>query len=133
MQSPARRAKRLPNDESITILLAKTLAMYSETRVKDAHTIIDLAMYNYEELKDLVNHRSYKLRKKLDLFLNRLFPKTWIPRYSMVTFTRMPYHQIVEDRRWQDKILSRLQFSFVSIAAALTVIGLYSARRRGVL
>ncbi|KAK6024533.1 hypothetical protein OSTOST_09657 [Ostertagia ostertagi] len=85
---------------------AKTLAMYSENRVKDAHTIIDLAMYNYEELKDLVNHRSYKLRKKLDLFLNWLFPKTWIPRYSMVTFTRMPYHQIVEDRRWQDKVNS---------------------------
>ncbi|KAJ1360008.1 Kynurenine 3-monooxygenase [Parelaphostrongylus tenuis] len=55
--------------------ISKALSMYSEKRVKDTHTIIDLAMYNYEELKDLVNHPSYKLRKKLDLFLNRIFPK----------------------------------------------------------
>ncbi|KAK6036370.1 hypothetical protein COOONC_26125, partial [Cooperia oncophora] len=93
--------------------------MYSKNRVKDAHTIIDLAMYNYEELKDLVNHPSYKLRKKLDLILNWLFPKIWIPRYSMVTFTRIPYHMVVEDRQWQDKVLARLQFSFVSITAVL--------------
>ncbi|KAK5986954.1 FAD-dependent monooxygenase [Trichostrongylus colubriformis] len=112
--------------------IPKALEMYSENRVKDTHTIIDLAMYNYEELKDLVNHSSYKLRKKIDLFLNQLFPKTWIPRYSMVTFTRMPYHQVVEERQWQDKILSRLQLSFASIAAVLTIIGLYHVRRRGV-
>ncbi|EYC36101.1 hypothetical protein Y032_0934g3109 [Ancylostoma ceylanicum] len=29
---------------------AKALSLYSESRVKDAHTIIDLAMYNYEEV-----------------------------------------------------------------------------------
>uniref|UniRef100_A0A158P8W2 Kynurenine 3-monooxygenase n=1 Tax=Angiostrongylus cantonensis TaxID=6313 RepID=A0A158P8W2_ANGCA len=86
--------------------ICKTLSMYSEKRVKDAHAIIDLAMYNYEELKDLVNHPSYKLRKKLDLFLNRIFPKSWIPLYSMVTFTRIPYHQVMEDRGWQDEVRS---------------------------
>ncbi|XGW03517.1 hypothetical protein V3C99_015027 [Haemonchus contortus] len=113
--------------------IPKTLKMYSENRVRDAHTIIDLAMYNYEELKDLVNHPSYKLRKKIDLFLNWLFPKTWIPRYSMVTFTRMPYHKVVEERQWQDKMLSRLQYSFASIAAVLAIVGAYSARKHGVL
>ncbi|KHJ93126.1 hypothetical protein OESDEN_06969 [Oesophagostomum dentatum] len=56
------------------------------------------------KLKDLVNHRLYKLRKKLDLFLNRLFPNKWIPLYSMVTFTRTPYHQIVEERKRQDRL-----------------------------
>ncbi|EPB66962.1 hypothetical protein ANCCEY_13948 [Ancylostoma ceylanicum] len=84
--------------------IPKALSLYSESRVKDAHTIIDLAMYNYEELKDLVNHRSYKLRKKLDLFLNRIFSNRWLPLYSMVTFTRMPYHEIVEERKRQDKV-----------------------------
>ncbi|VDP05168.1 unnamed protein product [Heligmosomoides polygyrus] len=84
--------------------IPKALSMYSASRVKDTHTIIDLAMYNYEELKDLVNHPSYKLRKKFDLFLNRLFPNWWIPLYSMVTFTRIPYHEVVEKRKWQDKV-----------------------------
>ena len=89
---------------------------YSETRVKDAHTINDLAMYNYEELKDLVNHSSYKLRKKFDLFLNSWMPRTWIPLYSMVTFTRIPYSQVVENREWQDGVSLMYFFNYVGIS-----------------
>ncbi|WKY11239.1 hypothetical protein Q1695_003088 [Nippostrongylus brasiliensis] len=111
--------------------IPKALSAYSENRVRDTHTIIDLAMYNYEELKDLVNRPSYKLRKKFDLFLNRLFPKTWIPLYSMITFTRIPYHEVVENRKWQDKLLCKLQFSFIAAVTVATVAGLYGARRRG--
>uniref|UniRef100_A0A915DSS7 Kynurenine 3-monooxygenase n=1 Tax=Ditylenchus dipsaci TaxID=166011 RepID=A0A915DSS7_9BILA len=76
--------------------IPKTLDYYSRTRCQDAHTINDLAMYNYLELKDLVNKSKYKLRKKFDLWLNKLFPNKWIPLYSMVTFTRIPYHQVVQ-------------------------------------
>ncbi|EYC36102.1 hypothetical protein Y032_0934g3109 [Ancylostoma ceylanicum] len=109
---------------------AKALSLYSESRVKDAHTIIDLAMYNYEELKDLVNHRSYKLRKKLDLFLNRIFSNRWLPLYSMVTFTRMPYHEIVEERKRQDKVLSRLRNSAVSMAALGALLLIYCGKKK---
>jgi len=92
---------------------------YSNRRWIDAHTINDLAMYNYQELKDLVNKLSYKLRKKLDLFLNRFFPNCWIPLYSMVTFTRMPYHEIVEERKRQDRVLRRIgQFGGLTVLAA---------------
>uniref|UniRef100_A0AC35TMR8 Kynurenine 3-monooxygenase n=2 Tax=Rhabditophanes sp. KR3021 TaxID=114890 RepID=A0AC35TMR8_9BILA len=80
---------------------------YSEVRCKDCHTINDLAMYNYNELKDLVNKFSYKLRKKFDLAMNRLFPSSWIPLYSMVSFTTIPYSKIVENRKWQDCMISR--------------------------
>ncbi|KAI6213687.1 Kynurenine 3-monooxygenase [Aphelenchoides besseyi] len=80
---------------------------YSNTRVPDAHVIIDLAMYNYQELKDLVNKFSYKLRKKLDLTLNRWFPNSWVPLYSMVTFSRIPYREVVQRRQRQDAILRR--------------------------
>ncbi|KAK6755842.1 hypothetical protein RB195_014308 [Necator americanus] len=111
-------------------LAAKALAFYCGTREKDAHTIIDLAMYNYEELKDLVNHRSYKLRKKLDLILNRLFREKWLPLYSMVTFTRMPYHQVVQERRRQDKVMSVLRNSMLTITAAGVIMGLYCAQRK---
>jgi kynurenine 3-monooxygenase len=72
-------------------------------------------MYNYNEvpcspstirfqLRDLVNHTSYKLRKKLDLFLNRFFPNAWHPLYGMVTFTRIPYHEAIERRHKQDTV-----------------------------
>jgi len=63
-------------------------------------------MYNYEELKDLVNRRGYKMRRCFDLWLNRLLPTWWIPLYSMVTFNRIPYHRVVEIKAWQDKVMS---------------------------
>ncbi|KHJ89313.1 hypothetical protein OESDEN_10865 [Oesophagostomum dentatum] len=79
-------------------------------------------------LKDLVNHRLYKLRKKVDLFLNRLFPNKWIPLYSMVTFTRTPYHQIVEERKRQDRLLTRLRNGLL-VSTAIALVGLYCAKR----
>uniref|UniRef100_A0A7E4VIH6 Kynurenine 3-monooxygenase n=1 Tax=Panagrellus redivivus TaxID=6233 RepID=A0A7E4VIH6_PANRE len=93
------------------------ITTYSTNRVRDAHVINDLAMYNYNELKDLVNKTSYKMRKKLDLWLNSWFPKKWIPLYSMVTFTRIPYHEVVERRAAQDNFLKK-----TAIAAMLLVV-----------
>ncbi|CAB3397140.1 unnamed protein product [Caenorhabditis bovis] len=101
---------------------------YTKCRVKDAHTINDLAMYNYEELKDLVNHSSYKLRKKFDLFMNKLFPNSWIPLYSMVTFTRTPYSEVVEKRKRQDRILSCVFNSLSCAALAAMAVAVYKNR-----
>lgn len=37
--------------------LEKILNEYSETRWEDAHAVCDLAMYNYIEMRDLVNKK----------------------------------------------------------------------------
>ncbi|VDK52933.1 unnamed protein product [Anisakis simplex] len=84
--------------------IAGVLKHYSAKRVKDAHAINDLAMYNYCELRDLVNHASFKLRRKFDLFLNRIFPRIWIPLYGMVTFSRIRYHEVIERKKRQDRV-----------------------------
>ncbi|CAP39652.1 Protein CBG23368 [Caenorhabditis briggsae] len=110
--------------------IASAVQVYSERRVNDAHTINDLAMYNYEELKDLVNKNSYKLRKKFDGFMNAIFPKSWIPLYSMVTFTRIPYSEVVDRRRKQDRILSNLWKTTSTLALIGAAIGIYSNRGR---
>jgi len=44
----------------------------------------------YEQMRSLVNHRSFLLRKALDGFLNRLLPQTWIPLYTMVSDSPSP-------------------------------------------
>ena len=36
-------------------------------------------------------------------------PKTWIPLYTMVTFTRTPYRKCIEGKKWQDKVLDKLK------------------------
>ena len=52
----------------------------------------------------LVTTRKYKLRKYLDKYLNSLFPKSWIPLYTMVTFSRLRYSECVKMRQKQDEV-----------------------------
>lgn len=104
---------------------------FSATRWEDAHAISDLAMYNYTEvcrlrmcaplifvfwlmdlvlfyvsiqMRDLVNRKSYRLRKSLDDILFWLMPTVWVPLYNSVSFTHMPYKKCIENREWQDKV-----------------------------
>nr|XP_039265002.1 kynurenine 3-monooxygenase-like [Styela clava] len=78
---------------------------FSEVRVKAAHAIADLSLYNYMEMRSHVATPWFLLRKKVDGFLNILFPSSFIPRYSMVTFTRIPYDQALKRAKVQDKIV----------------------------
>ncbi|KZC09826.1 Kynurenine 3-monooxygenase [Dufourea novaeangliae] len=81
----------------------KVLPMFTELRSDDAHAICDLAMYNYVEMRDLVNRKSFRFRRSLDTFLYRQIPNTWIPLYSTVHFSRMKFRDCIANKEWQDK------------------------------
>ncbi|CAG6017879.1 kynurenine 3-monooxygenase [Menidia menidia] len=83
------------------------LPEYTRVRVPDDHAIADLAMYNYVEMRAHVNSKWFIFRKHVDNVLHLLMPKTIIPLYTMVTFTRTRYHQAVERWHWQDKVINR--------------------------
>ncbi|KAM9365422.1 kynurenine 3-monooxygenase [Pholidichthys leucotaenia] len=83
------------------------LPEYSRVRVPDDHAIADLAMYNYIEMRSHVNSKWFLFRKHVDNFLHFLMPKTIIPLYTMVTFTRTRYHEAVEHWHWQNKVINR--------------------------
>ncbi|KAM6916048.1 kynurenine 3-monooxygenase [Xenentodon cancila] len=83
------------------------LPEYTRVRVPDDHAIADLAMYNYIEMRAHVNSRWFLFRKYVDNFLHVLMPKTIIPLYTMVTFTRTRYHEAVERWHWQNKVINR--------------------------
>lgn len=86
--------------------LETALNYYSNHRNPDAEAMCDLAMYNYIEMRDLVNKKTYLVRKKLDGFLHWLAPSWWVPLYTSVTFSRMRYHHCVSNRKWQDSALT---------------------------
>ncbi|ESO86802.1 hypothetical protein LOTGIDRAFT_220321 [Lottia gigantea] len=100
----------------------KVLPAYTEKRHVDATAICELAMYNYIEMRSSVNSKLFLLRKKLDNFLQKLFPKSWIPLYTMVSFTRTRYHQCIERRKTQDKIIRCLSYSIIPLVVGVTVI-----------
>ncbi|UJR38358.1 hypothetical protein I4U23_031028 [Adineta vaga] len=99
--------------------IPKAFVEYNKTRVDDAHTVVDLSMYNHYEMRHLVTTRSYYWRKKIDNFLYRIVPQWWVPLYTMVTFTRIPYKQCLESRKRQDKILE------ICRRVGYTIMGLY--------
>ena len=53
--------------------------------------------------------RKFLFRKKFDNLMYWLMPNTWIPLYTMVTFTRTPYRKCIEGKKWQDKVLDKLK------------------------
>jgi len=108
--------------------LKKSLPEYSSTRNPDAEAIVDLAMYNYIEMRSHVNSRLFAIRKKVDGFGNWLMPDRWVPLYTMVTFSRIPYHKVIERSAKQDKIITYIN---IGLGVFLCSIGGGIAHRHG--
>lgn len=59
-------------------------------------------------MRDLVARKQFLWRKKIDNILHRLFPQTWIPLHSSVSFTLIPYSQCKLNNEWQNKVSIKL-------------------------
>ena len=92
--------------ESFDNNLAKAAAQYNETRWKDAHTIADLSIHNYQVMRSNVTSRFFLFRKYIDNALNWMFPRSFVPLYSMVAFSRIPYHEVEERSSRQRRLVS---------------------------
>lgn len=64
----------------------KALHIFQETRKPDADAIAELALDNFEVMRDKVADPEFLLRKEIESHLHELYPDKWIPLYSMVTF-----------------------------------------------
>ncbi|XP_010862162.1 kynurenine 3-monooxygenase [Esox lucius] len=94
------------------------LPEYTKIRVPDDHAIADLAMYNYIEMRAHVNSKRFLFQKYVVSFLNMIMPRTIIPLYTMVTFTRTRYHEAVKHWHWQDKVITQGLFFLAAVSAA---------------
>lgn len=81
--------------------IEERLNLYTETRHKDAVAICELALNNYIEMRSGVLTWAYYAKKITEEFLYRIIPKTVIPLYTMVSFTRIPYSQVIERNKQQ--------------------------------
>lgn len=79
----------------------RAFAEFAGSRKKDADALADLAIYNYEVMRDRVASRGFLLGKALGRMLHRVLPGTFTPLYTMVTFTSMPYS--LAQQRWQQQ------------------------------
>lgn len=105
-------------------VMTTVLSEYSRRRVPNGRAMSELAMYNYIEMRDLVNTRAFKIRKKFDNLMYSRFPSFWIPLYTMVTFTQIPIDECMRRRQSQDLIIDRVFTIIKAIFCIFIIISL---------
>ena len=90
----------------------RAFAEYFQRRKINADALADLALENFIEMRDKTASKTFRAKKKVDHFLEATLPGIYLPLYTMVTFTRIPYHQVILRRKWQDKVYSTNLFFF---------------------
>ncbi len=83
----------------------RAFAEYFEQRKENADALADLAVENFIEMRDKTASKAFRAKKKLDHFLEALLPGIYLPLYTMVTFTRIPYAEAARRARLQDRIV----------------------------
>lgn len=84
------------------------LDRFSKQRVPDGNAIIDLALMNYIEMRDLTADPDFLLRKKIEAKFNQLYPHLWLPLYSQVTFSNIRYSDAIQNGEKQNKIMDQI-------------------------
>jgi kynurenine 3-monooxygenase len=81
---------------------------YQETRKKDGDAIQDLSLHNYYVMRDFVADPKFLLQKKIEAQLMKNHPDKWMPLYSQVTFSHIPYSKAWELGKKQDAIMKQV-------------------------
>ena len=59
-------------------------------------------------MRDRVADPRFLFRKKVELALEAKYPQLFVPKYSMVTFHRIPYATALKRGQVQDRMLTEL-------------------------
>src|SRR5438094_2951526 len=97
----------------------RAFAEYFARRKENADALADLAVENFIEMRDKTASKTFRAKKKLDHLLEALLPGIYLPLYTLVTFTRIPYAQAARRARLQDTIVYG---SLVAVILAVLVL-----------
>jgi kynurenine 3-monooxygenase len=75
---------------------SRAFPAYEADRRPNADAIADLAIANFQEMRDKVASPLFRLEKRAEALIHRLFPAWFVPLYTMISFTRIPYAEARE-------------------------------------
>lgn len=81
---------------------------FSKRRKPDGDAIADLALQNFIEMRDLTGDPDFLLRKKIEKRIAEKYPEKWLPQYSQVTFSHIPYSKAQENGKKQKAIMDKI-------------------------
>jgi kynurenine 3-monooxygenase len=83
-------------------------ASFEAARKPNAEAVADLALEHFHELRDRVGDPRFLLRKKVERRINELFPERYMPLYSLVSFTNLPYVEALRQDGMQRGLVDRV-------------------------
>jgi kynurenine 3-monooxygenase len=94
---------------------------YFYRRKENADALADLAIGNFIEMRDKTALKTFRAKKKLDHLLEAALPGIYVPLYTMVTFTRIPYAAAAKRARLQNLLVytSLIVISAILIGATV--------------
>ena len=81
---------------------------FGHQRKPNSDAIAELALQNFIEMRDLVGDKKFLLRKKIEAAFSKKYPDKWIPLYSQVTFSHIPYAEAFRNGKKQDEIMKHI-------------------------
>jgi kynurenine 3-monooxygenase len=98
---------------------AAAFQAYELARRSHTNVLCELSKANFVELRQKVRSPWFLARKRLDLAIHRLWPHAWVPLYTMIAHTTIPYGEALARSRRQERILT--------FGSALLVLGVVAA------
>jgi kynurenine 3-monooxygenase len=100
------------------------LPMYQERRRVNAEAIAQLAEENFAEMRDRVGSRAFLAMKRLEHALEKLLPGAYRSRYEMISFTTIPYAEVIDRSRRQQRAVTLAASALVLAIGSLTIASL---------
>jgi kynurenine 3-monooxygenase len=91
-----------------------------ETRRKEhVDALADLCLENFVEMRDKVGSRTFLLKKKVENTLHKWVPRRYLPLYTMISFTTIPYAEARRRARQQNLIVLLVVLILIGIVTGL--------------
>lgn len=81
---------------------------FQKLRKPNTDAMADLAIYNFIEMRDKVADPRFLLQKKIESKIHAQYPDRWIPLYTMVTFSDIPYAEAKAAGEHHDQIMNKI-------------------------
>lgn len=81
---------------------------YQQLRKPDGDAVQDLSLHNYHVMRDYVADPEFLLQKKIEARFSERYPDKWMPLYSQVTFSDIPYHEAWAVGQKQEAIMKEV-------------------------
>ncbi|HEX6185058.1 MAG TPA: NAD(P)/FAD-dependent oxidoreductase [Pyrinomonadaceae bacterium] len=98
--------------------LEQVFREYQRERKPNTDALAELSQQNFVELRKKIKSPLFVARKKVDIALNSLLPQMWVPLYTMMSHTTMPYAEAVRRFRKQSRVARLLGLDIVLLSVA---------------